>query len=72
MNRTHSMTRTPEYQTWQRMKARCYYSKGPRFKDYGGRGIRVCAKWLNDFQAFLADARTASSGQVREGFALLA
>lgn len=44
-----------EYKTWVSMKRRCY---DPLFKDYpnwGGRGIKVCDRWLNDFQAFLAD-----------------
>jgi hypothetical protein len=42
---------TPEYTAWREMKRRCY-TPGRYFKDYGGRGIRVCPEWVNDFQAF--------------------
>ena len=34
------------------MKARCYYSSRPQFKDWGGRGIRVCATWKKDYVVF--------------------
>ena len=43
-----------EYVAWQAMKQRCY-GKGRRYwKDYGGRGIIVCERWLS-FENFLAD-----------------
>ncbi len=35
------------------MKARCSRVTGQDFKDYGGRGIVVCAEWLASFEAFL-------------------
>lgn len=35
------------------MKTRCYNPKHNRFHVYGGRGIKVCDEWLNDFEAFL-------------------
>ena len=34
------------------MKYRCYNPAHKRYKDYGGRGIIVCAEWLHDFSAF--------------------
>ena len=34
------------------MKKRCYNPLYKQFADYGGRGIKVCAEWLNDFSAF--------------------
>jgi predicted DNA-binding transcriptional regulator AlpA len=37
------------------MKARCTCPTNPAFKDYGGRGIKVCERWLNSFENFLAD-----------------
>jgi hypothetical protein len=40
------------YQTWQNMKSRCYYKKDRKYKNYGGRGITICDKWLNNFEAF--------------------
>ena len=42
------------YNIWHSMKTRCYYKKFKQFKDYGGRGIAVCAEWRDDFEAFLA------------------
>lgn len=37
------------------MKARCTNPKGKDWNRYGGRGIRVCDRWLNSFENFLAD-----------------
>jgi DNA-binding XRE family transcriptional regulator len=37
------------------MIARCYNKNSTPFKDYGGRGIKVCDQWLNSFDAFVAD-----------------
>lgn len=51
----HGMTYKKEYQVWLNMKARCYYSGHPQYKDWGGRGIRVCDKWVNSFENFYAD-----------------
>lgn len=44
-----------EYQTWQAMKNRCRGRKNKSYARYGGRGIRVCDRWLNSFETFLAD-----------------
>ena len=30
------------------MISRCYYKKNPHYKNYGGRGIKVCQEWLNN------------------------
>lgn len=46
---------SPEYRAWLGMKARCYNSNELKYKDYGGRGIVVCARWLDNFENFLAD-----------------
>lgn len=52
---THGMKDTHEYWCWRDMKARCYKPRHPQFANYGGRGIRVCDRWLNSFEAFLED-----------------
>ena len=44
-----------EYQTWCWMKARCYNKKCRSYQDYGGRGIKVCQRWLEAFDNFFAD-----------------
>lgn len=40
------------YVIWSGMLQRCYYRGGKDFKNYGGRGITVCAEWENDYSAF--------------------
>lgn len=42
------------YVSWQQMIYRCYLPTRLAFKDYGGRGIKVCDRWLK-FENFLAD-----------------
>jgi hypothetical protein len=44
-----------EYRTWQSIKRRCYNPNQQNYERYGGRGIRVCARWLEAFENFLAD-----------------
>ncbi len=46
---------TPEYRAWRAMIDRCYRTKDKPYKNYGGRGIKVCDRWRHDFLAFLAD-----------------
>ena len=41
------------YRVWLGMRKRCYSSKEPAYKDYGGRGIFVCDEWRNDYNSFL-------------------
>lgn len=47
--------------TWQAMLHRCNSSKSPAYKDYGGRGISVCARW-SVFDNFLADMGVRPAG----------
>lgn len=46
---------TPEFYAWRNMKCRCYTESACQYRDYGGRGIEVCDKWKNDFEAFYKD-----------------
>lgn len=43
------------YTRWQSMKRRCNNPNDKRFADYGGRGIKVCGRWLDSYDNFLAD-----------------
>jgi hypothetical protein len=52
--RTHGMSGTDIYQTWNRMLSRCYNPKIDRYPNYGGRGIKVCERWKK-FVNFYAD-----------------
>lgn len=47
--------RMPEYRAWGSMKDRCYNHRNKSFHNYGGRGITVCQRWLDSFDAFLED-----------------
>lgn len=44
-----------EFNIWMGIKKRCYSQKNPSYKNYGGRGITMCQKWLFSFSAFLRD-----------------
>ncbi len=53
----------PEYYTWRAMRRRCLSPKHQHYDLYGGRGIKVCARWSNDFLAFLTDMGPRPSPQ---------
>lgn len=44
-----------EHSSWRAMRYRCEDPKSPSFKHYGGRGIAVCQRWRDSFDAFYAD-----------------
>ena len=46
---------TAEYAAWVSAKKRCNNPRNASFHRYGGRGISMCPRWSNDFEAFLAD-----------------
>lgn len=46
-NVTHDMSRTRLYGVWAGVLDRCRNPKNRRYKDYGGRGITVCAAWMD-------------------------
>src|SRR5437762_2841096 len=50
----HGMTQSREYSSWEHIIQRCTNPKNSAFKHYGGRGIKVCERWLA-FENFLAD-----------------
>lgn len=62
-SRTHGMTGTPTYQSWLNLKTRCLNPNREQWNDYGGRGITVCQRWLDSFEAFYADVGERPSVQ---------
>jgi hypothetical protein len=61
--RTHGMTRTPTYRSWVAMRRRCSDQDYIEFHLYGGRGIKVCDRWNDSFEAFLADMGERPDGR---------
>lgn len=61
---THGMTGSPTYRVWAAMIQRC---TNPRQKEnwplYGGRGIKICDRWLHSFDNFLADMGERPNGK---------
>lgn len=49
---SHHLSKTRLYNIWRKMKARCYNKNTMQYRDWGGRGIKVCDEWRNNFQAF--------------------
>lgn len=60
---SHALSKTREYRIWASMIQRCTNPKTNAFKNYGGRGIIVCKKWLDSFEDFLSDVGIAPSGE---------
>lgn len=61
--RTHGKTLSREYNIWCAMLQRCHNPRSAAFADYGGRGIRVCPRWHESFENFLADMGKAPTGR---------
>ena len=55
MYETHGMSNTPIYRVWTDLKNRCTSPNNKQYKDYGGRGIVVCAEWVDSFLTFYRD-----------------
>ncbi len=54
-NKRHGLHNTPEYRAWASMKERCENPKCRNYANYGGRGISVCQRWRDSFEAFHED-----------------
>ncbi len=48
----HNYSKERLYAVWSAMKSRCYNPNTARYHDYGGRGIRICDEWRDDYAAF--------------------
>lgn len=59
----HGLSRHPLYLLWNGMKQRCANPKSANYKNYGAKGVRVCARWVESFPAFLADMGERPAGK---------
>lgn len=51
----HGLSKTKTFKSWEGAKQRCTNPHNHQWLQYGGRGIKVCERWLNSFENFLAD-----------------
>jgi len=51
----HGLSKFPECNVWALMKDRCSNIKSVAYKNYGGRGIKVCDSWVNSLSNFVKD-----------------
>ena len=58
---THYMSKSKEHRAWRHMKGRCLNPNSPDYKNYGGRGIKICEKWKDSFESFFKDMGAAPS-----------
>lgn len=58
----HGKSHSKEFNTWMGIKQRCCNSNYHSYKNYGGRGIKVCDRWLQSFENFYADMGEAPIG----------
>lgn len=58
-----------EYSRWIGMKDRCYNVNASHYDRYGGRGIKVCNRWLGKegFNNFIEDMGTIPTTEVGKG-----
>ena len=61
---THGMSETRTYNIWLHIKGRCNRKTNHAYSEYGGRGIKICERWMA-FENFLADM-----GEVPEGHSI--
>jgi hypothetical protein len=61
-NRRHGLSRTRIHNLWWAMITRCTNPNSHAFKDYGGRGIKVCDRWRT-FENFYADMGERPDGK---------
>lgn len=48
----HGLSNHKLYDVWTKIKSRCYNKNDKDYKNYGGRRIKVCDEWMNDFMSF--------------------
>lgn len=62
---THGMSGSTEYEIYHNMVRRCTEVENEHYPDYGGRGIKVCDRWMGEqgFENFYADMGPRPKGK---------
>lgn len=60
-SKRHGQNNSGMYHVWWSMHRRCYDPKHKAFKQYGGKGVRVCERW-HDISNFVADMGSRPAG----------
>ncbi len=58
----HGQSFTPTGRAWYGMRQRCGNPNDKNYPSYGGRGIKVCERWLESLENFVADMGYAPKG----------
>lgn len=65
----HGLSNTRLHRIWHSMYCRCYYSSTNQYKNYGGRGIKVCEEWKH-MQGFINFYNWAMNNGYKENLTL--
>lgn len=60
--RKHGHSRNPLYHLWHTMIARCHNPNHAAYRYYGARGVQVCDRWRESFEAFAEDMGARPAG----------
>lgn len=52
-NTKHNQANTRLYKIYKGLLQRCYITSNPAYKNYGGRGIRICDEWVDKKSGFI-------------------
>lgn len=48
----HGLSKTKLHGLWRNIKGRCNNPNNPSYRFYGGRGVKMCDEWEDDFVSF--------------------
>lgn len=66
----HGMSRTKFYKMYDSIKKRCLNKNNKDYKNYGGRGIKICNEWLNKENGFINFYNWAIENGYKEGLTI--
>jgi len=66
----HDNRQSQLYNTWLNMKKRCEYKNSKDWKNYGGRGIKMCKEWKDKENGFKNFAEWAKKNGYKKGMSI--